>query len=76
MYITPVLFATYEIPPNLKTYLQWNPLYPVFAALEQIFTGQMPSTGYLLGGAAWALVACVGGSIIFLSREREFAVRL
>ena len=76
MYITPVLFAIDEIPPGLKAYLRWNPLYPTFAALEQIFTGSAPSAVYLLAASAWALVAFMVGAVVFLSREREFAVRL
>ena len=76
MYITPVLFAVDEIPAGLKAYLRWNPLYPVFAALEQIFTGSTPSAGYLLAATGWAFAAFILGAVVFLSREREFAVRL
>jgi hypothetical protein len=30
----------------------------------------------LVGGLAWALVVFVGGALFFISKEREFAVRL
>jgi hypothetical protein len=30
----------------------------------------------MLGGAAWAISTCVVGGLLFMSREREFAVRL
>ncbi|MFM8237951.1 MAG: ABC transporter permease [Actinomycetota bacterium] len=76
MYITPVLFTISEIPPGLKAYLRWNPLYPMFAALEQIFTGSTPSLGALAAATTWAVVALFVGSVVFLSRERELAVRL
>jgi ABC-type polysaccharide/polyol phosphate export permease len=76
MYVTPVLFATAEIPPNLKTYLRWNPLYPFFAALEQIFRAQWPSNRYLVTMTAWAIGVFIAGSIAFLAKEREYAVRL
>ncbi|MFM8973056.1 MAG: ABC transporter permease, partial [Actinomycetota bacterium] len=76
MYITPVLFTISEIPPGLKAYLRWNPLYPMFAALEQIFTGSTPSLGALAAATTWAVVALCLGSVVFLSRERELAVRL
>ena len=64
------------IPPKLLAYLRWNPLYPAYAALEQIFNGHFPSKGYLLGAAAWAVGFFLLGAIVFLARERDFAVRL
>ena len=54
LYVTPVLYFAREIPPNLLVYLRWNPLYPSFSALEQIFNAQWPSTAFVLGTAAWA----------------------
>jgi teichoic acid transport system permease protein len=76
LYMTPVLYSIREIPPNLKVYLRWNPLYPFFGALEQIFNAQFPSAGYLLASTAWAVGFFVVGALIFLAKEREFAVRL
>ncbi len=76
LYVTPVLFFISEIPPKLLVYLRWNPLFPAFAALEQIFAAQWPSQGYMLGALAWALGFFFFGAIVFLAREREFAVRL
>jgi hypothetical protein len=57
-------------------YLVWNPLYPFYAALEQIFRAQFPSAGYLLAATAWAVVFFVFGLILFLAKERDFAIRL
>jgi teichoic acid transport system permease protein len=76
LYLTPVLFSTAEIPKNLKPYLQWNPLYPYFAALEQIFRGQWPTNRYFVTMALWAFGVFFAGAIAFLSKEREYAVRL
>jgi len=64
-----------EIPENLLVYLQWNPLFPFYVALDQLFSGQWPSTVYLVEGAAWAVGFFVVGVVVFLAREREFAVR-
>ena len=74
-YVTPVLYMVSEIPPNLLPYLRLNPLFPFWAALEQIFAGEMPSPGYLLVAGAWSLVFFFGGAVLFLIREREFAIR-
>ena len=35
-----------------------------------------PSAAFLAGGLAWAVGAFVVGGLFFISREREFAVRL
>ena len=76
LYVTPALYFVREIPPNLLVYLRWNPLYPSFAALEQIFAAHWPSPAYLIGATAWALGFFFVGAVVFLARERDFAVRL
>ena len=64
LYVTPVLYFVREIPPKLLVYLRFNPLYPSFAALEQIFNAQWPSPAYLLArvgvGARLLLRRCRG----------------
>ena len=57
-------------------YFRWNPLYPFYAALEQIFGGHWPSVGYLVASAIWAGGFFFVGAVVFLARERDFAVRL
>ncbi len=76
LYITPVLYTVREIPGPLKAWLRWNPLYPYFAALEQVFAGRFPSSAYLLAATAWAVGFFLVGAVVFLAKERDFAVRL
>jgi ABC-type polysaccharide/polyol phosphate export permease len=76
LYVTPALYFVSEIPPKLLVYLRWNPLYPSYAALEQIFGAHFPSPIYLLAASAWALGFFLVGAVAFLARERDFAVRL
>jgi teichoic acid transport system permease protein len=76
LYITPVLYFVREIPPRMVPYLRWNPLYPFYAALEQIFAAHRPSFAYLVAASAWAFGFFFLGAIVFLARERDFAVRL
>jgi ABC-type polysaccharide/polyol phosphate export permease len=76
LYVTPALYFVREIPPALLVYLRFNPLYPSFAALEQIFNAQWPSPAYLIASSAWALGFFFVGAVVFLARERDFAVRL
>ena len=77
MYATPVLYYFDEVPPRLHRLIELNPLTPIFATLSDVANrGLNPNPTYLAWGTAWALVAFVAGALFFMSREREFAVRL
>jgi teichoic acid transport system permease protein len=77
VYVSPILYYAYEVPERLKPVLLANPLYPMLAALsEAVNLGRTPSAGYIAASLAWAAAALVAGGLFFISREREFAVRL
>lgn len=77
LYASPILYYVEEVPERFKPILALNPLYPLLASWSDVLNqGQAPSAGFLAWGAAWALVAFVAGGLFFISREREFAVRL
>jgi teichoic acid transport system permease protein len=76
LFASPILYTVSEIPEHLRWILRWNPIYPLLAALEQIFQARAPSAAYLLAFTAWALGMFVVGSVLFLVRERDFAARL
>jgi teichoic acid transport system permease protein len=76
MYVTPVMYAIAEIPSSVQPLLVLNPLYPYFYMLEAIFKAEWPPPQYFVWGAAWAVVAMAVGSVTFLRRERDYAVRL
>jgi teichoic acid transport system permease protein len=77
LYVSPVLYYADEIPSRLKPLLAANPLYPLLGSLSDVVNlGHSPSAGMLVGGLAWALLVFVGGGLFFISKEREFAVRL
>jgi teichoic acid transport system permease protein len=77
MYGTPILYFYDEVPEKFKWLIDLNPLTPLFTAWSDIIIkGDAPSAGLLLWGAAWAAAALVAGGLFFISREREFAVRL
>jgi teichoic acid transport system permease protein len=77
LYVSPVLYFAHELPDRLQPLLTLNPLFPVLAAWSSaLVDSTVPSAGQLLQGAAWALGALVLGALFFVSREREFAVRL
>jgi teichoic acid transport system permease protein len=77
LYASPILYLAIEVPERYKFLLVVNPLAPLLAAWSDIFDlGRAPSAGDLALGAAWGVVLFVAGALFFLSREREFAVRL
>ncbi len=77
IFACPILYYADEVPDRLMWILYVNPLYPMLASLnEAVNLGQTPSLGLLAGSVAWALAALVVGGFLFISREREFAVRL
>jgi hypothetical protein len=43
---------------------------------DVLYAGHAPSVHELVLGCAWAFGAFVAGALFFMSREREFAVRL
>ncbi|HEX2504971.1 MAG TPA: ABC transporter permease [Gaiellaceae bacterium] len=77
LYSSPILYFVDQIPERLKPILMLNPLYPMLGALSSIVDeGEAPSAQFLLWGFGWAVLALVVGGLFFISREREFAVRI
>jgi ABC-type polysaccharide/polyol phosphate export permease len=77
LYVSPVLYYASEVPDNYRFLLYLNPLGPMLTAWsEALNQGITPGAEWLLLGLAWALVAFVVGGLFFVSRERDFAVRV
>ena len=76
LYLSPVIYYAESLPKFLKPFMILNPLYPIAGGYGEALGGHAPSASVILGGAAWAIGACVAGALLFMSREREFAVRL
>jgi teichoic acid transport system permease protein len=77
LYVSPVLYYASQVPDKFKPLLYANPVYPLLTALSHVVDqGQHPSAGLLVWGSAWAVGTLVVGALVFISREREFAVRL
>ena len=77
LYGSPVLYYLHEVPEKFRPIIDANPLTPLLGAWSQVLNaGEAPGAGLLVWGAAWAVGAFLIGSLFFMSREREFAVRL
>jgi ABC-type polysaccharide/polyol phosphate export permease len=77
LYISPVLYYANEVPERYKILLSINPLGELLTAWSEVLNaGHAPSAQSLLIASAWAFGTLIVGFLFFVSREREFAVRL
>ena len=77
LYASPVLYYASQVPDGWKWMLVANPLAPILTAWSDVLhAGQAPSAWSMAVGTAWAVGIFITGTLFFISREREFAVRL
>ncbi|MGH3327306.1 MAG: ABC transporter permease [Streptomycetales bacterium] len=77
LYMSPILYFADQVPENLRPYTNLNPMFPILETWsEALVQGRGPDVMAIVVGVAWAVLALVIGTYVFLSREREFAVRI
>jgi teichoic acid transport system permease protein len=77
LYISPILYYAHDVPDKYKPILEINPIGPLLTAWSDVLnSGRMPALSDLGLGLAWAVVLVVGSGLFFMSRERDFAVRI
>jgi hypothetical protein len=77
LYLSPILYEASDLKPQLKTLELFNPLFPILDSWSRALVhGQAPLASHMLIGLGWAVGIFLIGTYFFLSREREFAVRL
>lgn len=80
LYLSPVLWFVEDAEERFGDVAKWmvlNPLYSLIGGWTDLtLRGQMPEPRVWIAAAVWSLVALVGGSLFFMSRERDFAVRI
>jgi teichoic acid transport system permease protein len=77
LYISPILYYASDVPDKYKLIVDINPIGPLLTAWSDVITeGKMPAPETFALGAAWASVLVIGSALFFISRERDFAVRL
>ena len=77
LYISPVLYFANEMPEKYRWLLDANPLGQILSAWSDVINqGVPPSAQSLAVASAWAFGLFFVGAVYFISREREFAVRL
>jgi ABC-type polysaccharide/polyol phosphate export permease len=77
LYASPILYFAHEVPERYDLILALNPIAQLLSAWSTVVdSASAPSLESMLVGAAWAVGLFVAGALFFISREREFAVRL
>jgi teichoic acid transport system permease protein len=79
LYLSPVIWTAEAVAG--KAFDIWiiklNPLYPMFVTYnDALIRNEVGSLWMWAAGIGWALLALIGGGLFFISREREFSVRL
>jgi len=80
MYLSPVLWLPSQIkgkPPAVQSLMEGNPMYTMLGGYSQLLqNGHVPALHVWATAAFWAIASVVVGFLFFISREREFAVRV
>ena len=77
LYLSPILYEASALKPEILAIEAFNPLFPILDSWSRTLVhGQAPQSSSLYAGLAWAVGVFLVGTYFFLSREREFAVRL
>ena len=77
LYVSPVLYYADEVPQRYQWLLDVNPVGGLLTAWSDVLNeGLAPQLESMLLGLAWGIGLFVAAGLFFLSREREFAVRL
>lgn len=77
LYLSPVLYYADEVPERYHIFIWLNPIGALLTGWSEVLIkGQVPSLQVWAIGAAWAFSLVLVGGLFFMSRERDFAVRL
>lgn len=83
LYMSPILWYPDEPLGTLESLglpawlLHLNPLYSMIGGWSDLLIrGEIPEGSWWIAGISWSVAAFVAGLLFFMSREREFAVRL
>ena len=77
LYLSPILYEASALKPELRILQHINPLFSLLDSWSiAIVHAQTPELSSMLAATGWAVGTLLIGTYFFLSREREFAVRL
>lgn len=77
LYLSPVLYEASALNSNLQFLKNFNPMYPLLDLWSKVMVhAQLPDPNELYKALLWVVLVLIASTYLFLSREREFAVRI
>ncbi|CAN2214971.1 TagG ABC-type polysaccharide/polyol phosphate export systems, permease component [Candidatus Nanopelagicaceae bacterium] len=77
LYLSPILYEASKISSSIKQYQIVNPIFYLLDSWSRVMVhAQSPTLFGMLHATIFALTIFIVGTYFFLSRERDFAVRL
>lgn len=77
LYLSPVLWFADEAPARFAPYMNLNPLFSLIGGWNDlVLRGEIPQPNVWGAALGWSVLSLVVGSLVFMSRERDFAVRI
>lgn len=77
LYLSPVLYTSADLDDRLRFLEVINPIFPILDTWSAVMVrGEAPQFQTLALALGWSLGFFAIGTYLFLSREREFAVRI
>jgi teichoic acid transport system permease protein len=77
LYLSPILYVASSISDRIKTFEIANPIFYLLDSWSRVLVhAQAPTVFGMVHASVWALSLFLVGTYFFLSRERDFAVRL
>jgi teichoic acid transport system permease protein len=77
LYLSPILYQAADLSDKLKSFEIANPIFYLLDAWSQVMVyAKAPDLFSLAHSFIWAICIFLIGTYFFLSRERDFAVRL
>jgi teichoic acid transport system permease protein len=77
LYLSPILYEATAMSATIKQFQVVNPIFYLLDSWSRILVhAEAPTTYSLIHSAVFAFTIFIVGTYFFLSRERDFAVRL
>jgi teichoic acid transport system permease protein len=77
LYLSPILYEASTISSSIKQFEIANPIFYLLDSWSRVMVhGQAPTLNAVIHASIWAITTFLVGTYFFLSRERDFAVRL
>jgi len=77
LYVSPILWTPEDVKAKAFAAIEtYNPVYGLLCIFEEAVANKPPTPAYWYSAMAWTAIIFVSGVLIFVSREREFSVRI